>query len=68
MKALDQLLEADANDPGCDAALEEIDAYCEAVHGGEDAARQFPRYAIHMRHCAACREDTQGLLAVLAQE
>ena len=66
MNALDHLLETDDRDPGCDGALEVIDGYCEAVRRGEDAAQRFPDYAIHMRYCAACREDTEGLLAAIA--
>lgn len=53
-------------DPGCDAAFVELDRYCEAVRRGEDAAARYPLFAAHILNCAACREDTEGLLAALA--
>ena len=65
MNAVDHLLETDDRDAGCDGALEVIDAYCEAVLRGDDAAQRFPAYAVHMRYCTACREDTDGLLAAI---
>ena len=62
---LDRLLGHDDPDPGCDAGLEVIDQYCEAVRRGEDAAGRFPAFAAHLRNCTACREDTEALLAAL---
>ena len=63
---LDDLLGRSGRDPGCEAAFEQLDRYCEAVLRGADAASEFPDVALHLRNCAACREDTEGLLAVLA--
>lgn len=65
---LEALLGRAGRDPGCDAAFEDLDRYCEAVTSEEDATRQFPAFALHIRNCAACREDTEGLLAALAAE
>jgi hypothetical protein len=62
---LDRLLGNDDPDPGCDAGLEVIDLYCEAVRRGEDAAGRFPAFAAHIQNCTACREDTEALLAAL---
>jgi hypothetical protein len=62
---LDRLLGNDDPDPGCDAGLEVIDQYCEAIRRGEDAAGRFPAFAAHIHNCTACREDTEALLAAL---
>jgi hypothetical protein len=32
---------------------------------GQDIARRFPEVAAHLRDCAACREDIEGLRAYL---
>ncbi|HEX6307463.1 MAG TPA: hypothetical protein VFZ69_04705 [Longimicrobiales bacterium] len=65
---LDVLLGRPGRDPGCEAAFEQLDRYCEAVLRGADAASEFPEVALHLRNCIACREDTEGLLAVLARD
>lgn len=41
--------------------------YCDAVLSGRDAAREFPEINTHIANRAACREDTEGLLAALRQ-
>lgn len=64
---LEHLLGRPGRDPGCEAAFEQFDRYCDAVRRGEDAARDFPGFVTHISNCAACREDTEGLLAVLTQ-
>jgi hypothetical protein len=63
--ALERLLGHPERDPGCEAAFEQFDRYCDAVRRGADAAREFPVFIAHIRNCAACREDTEGLLAAL---
>ena len=65
---LDQLLGDEGADPGCDAAGEMMDAYCEAVASGSSLSPRFDEFVRHMRNCVACREDTEGLLAILRQE
>ena len=65
--ALQSLLGHPGRDPGCDAAFEQFDRYCDAVRRGEDAAREFPEFVAHIRNCAACREDAEGLLAALEE-
>ena len=62
---LEKLLGAAGADPGCDAAGELMDAYCEAVANGGPIAERFDEFVRHMRNCAACREDMEGLLAIL---
>jgi hypothetical protein len=58
------LLGTGGHDPGCDAAFELMEQYVEAVRRGEDVAR-YAGFVTHIQNCAACREDTEGLLAAL---
>ncbi|HEX3235241.1 MAG TPA: hypothetical protein VHR41_13655 [Gemmatimonadales bacterium] len=62
---LDRLLGTPGRDPGCDGAFEQLDQYCEAVRRGEDVADRFTPFLTHIANCAACREDTEGMLAAL---
>ena len=62
---IERLLGSDRRDPGCDAGLDVIDRYCEALLRGEDAAGRFPDFATHIHNCTACREDTEALLAAI---
>lgn len=64
---LQRLLGHPERDPGCEAAFEQFDRYCDAVRRGADAAREFPEFIAHIRNCAACREDAEGLLAALEE-
>lgn len=66
--SLDFLLGQPGYDPGCDAVFEEFDRYCDAIRRGADVAREFPSITRHLRNCAACREDTEGLLAALTSD
>ena len=63
--AIHKLLGSAASDPGCDGAFEVLDQYAEARRAGADADAMFPDFATHLRHCTACREDTEALLAAL---
>ena len=65
---LEKLLGEDGADPGCDAAGELMDAYCEAVATGAPIPERFGEFVRHMRNCLACREDTEGLIAILRGE
>lgn len=65
---LEKLLGDDGADPGCDAAGELMDAYSEAVANGGPIPQRFDEFARHMRNCVACREDTEGLIAMLRQQ
>jgi hypothetical protein len=62
---LEKLLGDDGADPGCDAAGELMDAYCDAIANGEPTTPRFDAFVRHMRNCVACREDTEGLLSIL---
>ena len=65
---LEKLLGDDGADIGCDAAGELMDIYCETAASGGPVSPRFDEFVRHMRNCAACREDTEGLLAILRQE
>ena len=54
-----------ARDPGCETCFELLDLYAEALLKGDDMAVRFPDVVAHIANCVACREDTEGLLAVL---
>lgn len=62
-----RLLGDDTPDPGCDAAFAELDRYAEAVLQGRVVGSEFAAFLNHLEHCPACREDTEGFLAVLRQ-
>ena len=63
-----RLLGDAGRDPGCDACFELLDQYAEAVLAGTDVARLYPGVLAHVASCAACREDTEGMLEVLRRE
>lgn len=63
---LDRLLGTNDRDPGCEAAFEVLDQYVEAVSRGIPLARGYSGFLTHIRNCAACREDTEGLRLALA--
>lgn len=65
---LDLLLGEPGPDPGCEAVFEQLDRYCEAVRAGADVEREFADVVRHLRNCITCREDTEGLLALLERE
>ena len=62
---LRELLGHAERDPGCDAGLAVIDAYCDAVDRGEPVDARFTEFRSHLANCTACREDTDALLAAL---
>jgi hypothetical protein len=64
---LEKILGTSGRDPGCDAGLDVIDQYCEAVLRGEPAAERYSEFVTHLQNCVACREDTEGLLAALRE-
>jgi hypothetical protein len=64
-RTLARLLGSGDKDPGCEAGFELFEQYCDAVRRGEDVARRYPEFTTHLANCDACREDTEGLLAVL---
>ena len=63
-----RLLGSMGRDPGCEACFELLDEYAEAVLRGGDVEQLYPEVIAHIASCAACREDTEGLLAALKLE
>ena len=59
---LDHFLTADPHDPGCDAGVDILDEYVELELAGRDPAARFAGTAVHLRSCADCRRDHDGLL------
>ena len=59
---LQDLLRSEDRDPGCDAGIEIFEAYIELELAGEDPGMTYPGTAIHLRACAACRQDHDGLV------
>jgi hypothetical protein len=64
-RLVNRLLGGGGMDPGCEACFEVLDAYAEAVLRGADVDRLFSEVVAHNADCAACREDTEGLIAAL---
>jgi len=62
-----RLLGTADHDPGCDAGLDVIDVYCEAVLRGDVDRDRFRDFLTHLGNCTTCREDTESLLAVLRE-
>jgi hypothetical protein len=64
---LTELLAADPLDAGCDAGIPVFDEYVELELAGCDPAIRFPGVAAHLRSCAVCRADHDGLLHAVTQ-
>ncbi len=62
---LERLLGNDGRDPGCEGAFEVLDQYVEARRRGAAVEVRYADFVSHIHNCAACREDTEGLLAAL---
>ena len=61
-RELHELLAADPVDAGCAAGFEVLHQYVEAELAGGDPAAAHPGLAAHLRSCAACRQDHDGLV------
>ncbi|MBV9338578.1 MAG: hypothetical protein JO243_22035 [Solirubrobacterales bacterium] len=59
---LNDLLLADARDPGCQAGFEFVDHYVELELAGKNPAALYPGLAAHLRSCPSCRLDHDGIL------
>ena len=65
---LDRLLGSQDADLGCDEAGELMDAYCDLMSRGEPVSERYAEFLTHMTNCSACREDMEGLLALLRDQ
>ena len=66
-RALDRFLRTDPADAGCAQALATLHAYVELVGNGEDPEQRFPGIAAHLRACAPCFDDAEGLLLTVRE-
>ena len=64
---LDALLRTDPDDPGCSVCRLDIDVYAELSIKGGDPVTRFPGVAAHLRSCAECHDDLEGLIAALSR-
>jgi hypothetical protein len=55
-------------DPGCDGCLARLDIWADGVARGLPGEEAEPAVAVHLRHCADCREDAEGLVALAERE
>lgn len=57
-QALDQFLQTDPQDVGCDRAMEILDIYVDVVirQGTDATERRYPGVAAHLRACGPCGE------------
>jgi hypothetical protein len=62
---LRRLLGNARRDLGCEAGFEALERYAEARLRGDDVAQAFPEIVAHLENCTACREDVEGLVAIL---
>ena len=62
---IDALLGDPQPDPGCDEVMSRLAVWAEQTHAGLDAGANLPELATHLQNCAACREDAEGLIAIL---
>lgn len=65
---IDALLGDPQPDPGCDECISQLALWAEQVDAGLDAEANLPALATHLRNCVACREDAEGIIALLGQE
>lgn len=65
---IQKLLGSSDPDPGCDDAGELMDEYCDLMLHGAHLPERFAAFLTHLTNCAACREDTESLLAILRDE
>jgi len=59
-----RLLGARGEDAGCEGGMAVLAEYVEGELAGRDVRAAFPALAEHLRNCAACAEDHEGVLAL----
>lgn len=66
-RVLDRFLLTDPADVGCGQALAMLHAYAELATAGEDPEAHYPGITVHLRTCAPCDDDYQGLLLTVRE-
>jgi hypothetical protein len=59
---LEQFLDTDPDDVGCEQAMNVLHIYVDLICAGEEPERQYPGVAAHLKACGPCNEDFVGLL------
>ena len=63
--ALENFLDTDPADVGCEQAMDILHVYADLVAAGTDAASRYRGVAAHLAACGPCGEDFRGLLAAI---
>jgi hypothetical protein len=61
------LLGTAGDDTGCDGGFAVLAEYVEGELAGRHMAALLPAVAKHLHDCPACREDYEGLLALVGE-
>ncbi|MGH9097730.1 MAG: hypothetical protein ACRDWB_09915, partial [Acidimicrobiales bacterium] len=64
--SIERFLKTDPQDAGCAETFEMLDRYVERELTHGDAAVRYPGIAAHLSSCGPCVEDSEGLLAAIA--
>jgi hypothetical protein len=67
-EALGRLLGPAGPEGGCDVCFDELDRYVELEVVGRDADAAIPGLCAHWTGCPACREEHEGLYALVSGE
>ena len=59
------LQKTDPRDVGCAETTELLHVYVDLVAAGAPAQERYPGIAAHLHSCPACKEDFEGLLAIV---
>jgi hypothetical protein len=65
---LEQFLQTDPRDVGCNEAMAVLHVYVDLVAAGRDAPNLYPGVAAHLAACGPCGDDFSGLLAAVTDE
>jgi hypothetical protein len=66
-RALEQFLRTDPNDAGCAQAVATLHVYAEIAASGADPEASYPGISAHLRACAPCFDDAEGLLLTVRE-
>jgi hypothetical protein len=67
-EALDQFLQTDPRDVGCEQAMAILHVYVELAAQGLEPESRYPGVAAHLHACGPCTADFAGLLTAVAIE
>jgi hypothetical protein len=64
---LTRLLGTRGEDPGCEGGMAVLAEYVEVELAGRNPDELFPGLTTHLLNCPACKEDYEGLVALIRQ-